>query len=234
MYLFKLRVNDDLPRERAGSSPPVQYAAVVENGHSVAVREGSEKSAAYSLQHLQAYLEAVRDDTPALLVADRGSSISPLGAGEEEGEVSSSHAGRPEEFDSFILSFLYKVGPPRTAPPHLPFTVLPWRSPFLSLFSFHPFTRSHFHPFTLSHPFTVCFALITDTLCFSGGRFPRGGIKQRAVSRPNHHTKYEYYRYFFFFPFSRRKRLEKGMKKPKSNKSSRAALSSRSLPRGSP
>lgn len=201
MYLFKLRVNDDLPRERAGSSPPVRYAAVVENGHSVAVREGSEKSAAYSLQHLQAYLEAVRDDTPALLVADRGSSISPLEAGEEEGEVSSSHAGRPEEFDSFILSFLYKVGPLHTAPPHLPFTDLPWRLPFLSLFSFHPFTRSHFHPFTLSHPFTVRFALITYTPYFSGGRFPRGGIKQMSGFPPKSSYEVRILSLFLFLPF---------------------------------
>jgi hypothetical protein len=92
-----------LIEEQLDGAPPVHYAEVVENGHSVAVREGQEKYAAYSLQHLQAYLEARRADSPALIVADHGSSISALGE-----EFSYSHMGRPEEFDSFILSFLYK------------------------------------------------------------------------------------------------------------------------------
>lgn len=65
-----------------------------------------EKFAAYSLQHLQAYLQARQSGAPALIVADHGSSISALGE-----EFAYSHMGRPEEFDSFVLSFLYKVGP---------------------------------------------------------------------------------------------------------------------------
>ena len=83
---------------------PVRYAETTENGHSLAVREGQEEVAARSLQHLVAFLEARKARAPALIVADHRSSISSLG----EGFAFSSHSGRPEEFDSFVLSFLYK------------------------------------------------------------------------------------------------------------------------------
>ena len=56
-----------------------------------------------SLQHLVAMLSAKSRNAKALLVADRDASISPLG-----GTFQHAHVGRPEEFDSVILSFLYK------------------------------------------------------------------------------------------------------------------------------
>ena len=48
-------------------------------------------------------LDARSRDAPALVVADRDASISALG-----GAFAHAHVGRPEEFDSVLLSFLYK------------------------------------------------------------------------------------------------------------------------------
>ena len=56
-----------------------------------------------SAQHLVAMLDARSRDAPALVVADRDASISALG-----GAFAHAHVGRPEEFDSVLLSFLYK------------------------------------------------------------------------------------------------------------------------------
>ena len=65
--------------------------------------EAAADAAARSTQHLVAMLDAKSRDAPALVVADRDASISALG-----GAFAHAHVGRPEEFDSVVLSFLYK------------------------------------------------------------------------------------------------------------------------------
>ena len=70
------------------------------NGEDV---DAAVEAAAKSAQHLVAMLDAKSRDAPALVVADRDASISALG-----GAFAHAHVGRPEEFDSVILSFLYK------------------------------------------------------------------------------------------------------------------------------
>ena len=59
--------------------------------------------ASKSMQHLVAMLDAKARKSPALVVVDRDASISPLGD-----DFTHAHVGRPEEFDSLLLSFLYK------------------------------------------------------------------------------------------------------------------------------
>ena len=68
-----------------------------------AVQEKQEEFAKYSLAHLEAYVEARNAKSRALVVADHKSTISALGE-----DFQYSHMGKPEEFDSFLLSFLYK------------------------------------------------------------------------------------------------------------------------------
>ena len=59
------------------------------------------------IQHAVAYASASKRAADALIVADASATISPLGA-----PFDHAHMGRPEEFDSLTLSFLYK-GPKR-------------------------------------------------------------------------------------------------------------------------
>ena len=65
--------------------------------------DAAAEAASRSAQHLVAMLDARSRDAPALVVADRDASISALG-----GAFAHAHVGRPEEFDSVLLSFLYK------------------------------------------------------------------------------------------------------------------------------
>ena len=58
-----------------------------------------EDAAAHAVQHLRAYLDARELKAQALIVADEDASISALGDGFDR-----AHMGRPEEFDSFLLS----------------------------------------------------------------------------------------------------------------------------------
>ena len=70
------------------------------NGEDV---DAAAEKTSLSAQHLVAMLDAKSRDAPALVVADRDASISALG-----GAFAHAHVGRPEEFDSVLLSFLYK------------------------------------------------------------------------------------------------------------------------------
>ena len=88
-----------VPRPRPGSR---EFRDLADRLDSSAAKD-DEDAAAHAVQHLRAYLDARELKAQALIVADEDASISALGDGFDR-----AHMGRPEEFDSFLLSYLYR------------------------------------------------------------------------------------------------------------------------------
>ena len=88
-----------VPRPRPGSRAFRDLANRLDSS----AAKDDEDAVAHAVQHLRAYLDARELKAQALVVADEDASISALGNGFDR-----AHMGRPEEFDSFLLSYLYR------------------------------------------------------------------------------------------------------------------------------